>query len=583
VCEPVSFSENEGKAPISTLQSLTLAADYRIIMKKTKNQSTAPAAPIVPPAAPLFEQVPAWVWLVLTMVVILLLRIQFLGLPLERDESTYAYLGQRLLEGQRPYVDFYEMKPPVIFAMYALINLVFGYSEWGLHTAAIVFTLLNAGLIWAIGRMLMPAVYSAVASVAYGILSANLYVSATYMESELIVMVFALGSTWASLRWYQNDQKNGRLLLISGILWALATLVKQTGLFFAMIPVGLILHRFYAQKPRVWRHVLTDLAWWTAGTIIPIAVCAIWMTATGSWAGFWFWCITYTSMYSSAVTWALAQTSLWYNLNTMLIGFKPYWVLAGAGLVLLLTLKSAPHKRLLLLLLTISGLLAIFPGKRFYAHYWLQFYPAFALLMGYAVYRISTFIPQRSGAVACLVATCLILVSPAWDWGKIWTQPDLPRLSGLIYPGNPLAENQHIAQFLKQRIQPGDQVASLGSEPQIYVYLNQKAPSKHFYGAILSRPMEGATAMQEEALSALVAQKPKYVVFPIVKYSWVLKEKSSRMYYEGSYKWVRSDAYKPILLAELTREKKTKYFYNEEAATRKPATEEYIVVYERIQ
>ena len=70
------------------------------------------------------------------VVFLFILRLNLMDLPLERDESAYAYLGQRAGEGLAPYRDFYEMKPPFLFYGYALLNAVFGYSAWGLRLIA---------------------------------------------------------------------------------------------------------------------------------------------------------------------------------------------------------------------------------------------------------------------------------------------------------------------------------------------------------------------------------------------------------------------------------------------------------------
>ena len=56
-----------------------------------------------------------WLHLGIITVFLLILRISLIDLPLERDESAYAYLGKRAMEGLAPYRDFYEMKPPLLF------------------------------------------------------------------------------------------------------------------------------------------------------------------------------------------------------------------------------------------------------------------------------------------------------------------------------------------------------------------------------------------------------------------------------------------------------------------------------------
>ena len=86
---------------------------------------------------------PSWLPLSIILVVIAILHLQYLDIPLERDESLYAYLGKIALGGGKPYYDFYEMKPPMLFYSYALFIGVFGYSATGIHLAVVVIAVAN--------------------------------------------------------------------------------------------------------------------------------------------------------------------------------------------------------------------------------------------------------------------------------------------------------------------------------------------------------------------------------------------------------------------------------------------------------
>ena len=61
------------------------------------------------------------------------LRAPFLSLPLERDEGEYAYIAQRLLEGDVPYRDAFDQKPPGVFGAYALAFVRWRPSIEGIH------------------------------------------------------------------------------------------------------------------------------------------------------------------------------------------------------------------------------------------------------------------------------------------------------------------------------------------------------------------------------------------------------------------------------------------------------------------
>ena len=53
-----------------------------------------------------------WALGVIVFGVTVAIRIQLLGIPLERDEGEYAYAGQPMLQGIAPYKLAYNMKFP---------------------------------------------------------------------------------------------------------------------------------------------------------------------------------------------------------------------------------------------------------------------------------------------------------------------------------------------------------------------------------------------------------------------------------------------------------------------------------------
>lgn len=78
----------------------------------------------------------------------LFVRINFLDIPLDRDEGSLLHSGYCLLNGKIPYVDFYEIKPPGIFVIYGIFHLLFGYSNVLLHIGLLLLQISIAFLIF---------------------------------------------------------------------------------------------------------------------------------------------------------------------------------------------------------------------------------------------------------------------------------------------------------------------------------------------------------------------------------------------------------------------------------------------------
>ncbi len=83
-----------------------------------------------------------------------LLRAPYVSVPLERDEGEYAYIAQRLLEGDVPYRDAFDQKPPGVFLAYAMAFVSFGQSIESIHWLLYLWTAATA-LAWTAGRIVV--------------------------------------------------------------------------------------------------------------------------------------------------------------------------------------------------------------------------------------------------------------------------------------------------------------------------------------------------------------------------------------------------------------------------------------------
>ncbi|MBK8722828.1 MAG: hypothetical protein IPL95_11335 [Saprospiraceae bacterium] len=59
------------------------------------------------------------------LILMFVIRLNFLEIPYERDEGAYSYYGQLLNEGKTPYIDFYEQKASRIVCKLCHNGMVF--------------------------------------------------------------------------------------------------------------------------------------------------------------------------------------------------------------------------------------------------------------------------------------------------------------------------------------------------------------------------------------------------------------------------------------------------------------------------
>ena len=62
------------------------------------------------------------------------LRLNLIHIPIERDEGIFGYMGSAILNGDLPYKDYFDTKPPLIFYIYAFMLLFVPQDQIGIHT-----------------------------------------------------------------------------------------------------------------------------------------------------------------------------------------------------------------------------------------------------------------------------------------------------------------------------------------------------------------------------------------------------------------------------------------------------------------
>lgn len=561
--------------------------------KNPVSASSPPKTPVqtnsVPTQSPTQVWKPStlfWIHLSIIAVFLFVLRINLLDLPLERDESAYAYLGQRAAEGLAPYRDFYEMKPPFLFYTYSLLNLIFGYSMEGLRWGALFLSMLMCVGVYLVGRSFFGAKYALIAALVLALFSANPYTMMVFAESELLVMGLALYGIWLLCRLLRETLgvwPKRWLLITAGVLIGSAVMVKQSGVFFLGFAAVVLLLLTEGENIREKFFNLIQIGlWFSIGAITPVLICLAIILGFGVWEDFAFWNLEYPSLYtgdqaSSEVN--LFQASLKSITQHQIL----LWVWAGAGL-LALPLKGLGRKMSMTLgALALFSFLTITPGQRYYLHYWIQLLPAVALLCAHLFFKLEklgenpslSFAKKSSLPLAFLFLFIGIALSSTH-----WLKSDSASLMRNMFSGNPFVEDQLMARIIEAQIKPDETVAVLGSEPQIYVYLNRKAPSRHFYPAFLSRNHRFTDQWNTEALDGFKNQKPDYVVLNIVTMSWMLRPDSNQKYYQSSYSWAMEN-YTPIAWADYVDYFNPTIVSDAAASTYKPQGSNYVVLMKR--
>ncbi|MEX0751152.1 MAG: hypothetical protein WD359_10125 [Dehalococcoidia bacterium] len=192
------------------------------------------------------------------------------------DEGIFAGIAQNMLDGRTLYAEAWDNKPPLIFATYALIQLVSGTTGvMPLHIATAMVVIMTQAAVMAIALRLYGPWRSLIASAAFAlvlctpVLEGNLALTETYMilPATLGVLLFVLAdgrSEGRRVSWYAA----------AGVMMSFAISYKQVAVFDAAA-VGAMLW-LTQERP------LRALVAFGAGVATPQALLLALFTAVGA-------------------------------------------------------------------------------------------------------------------------------------------------------------------------------------------------------------------------------------------------------------------------------------------------------------
>ena len=461
--------------------------------------------------------------LLLVSVFVIAVRLRAINLTLERDEGEYGYAGQLMLQGIPPYKLFYNMKMPGIYAAYALIMAVFGQTTTGIHLGLLLFNLATIWLVYILARNFFESGPSAAAGAVYAIMSTSPAVFGYSTHATHFVVLVALSGLLLLLR----GQRTGQALwfLLSGLLFGLAFLMKQPGIFFGLFAAGWLVWSTIADK-NTWRRThLQRILMLGLGGIIPILLtCAI-LWRAGVFEKFWFWTVTYATAHGTAASIAFGWKRL--NLYFSVIGVDIwFWLLALLGFVLLLKEKTEQRaKKIFLGGFFISSAAAVCPSFHFSMHYFVLALPAVALLIAEFIVTIPDYLPWpvknpvlRQWPSGLIAVVWLSVMGLHRDVFFFLTPVQLSQT--IFHRGNRFLEFAKIARYLEEHTTPTDRIAVLGSEPEVFFYAHRHSATGYIYMYDLVQAQPYTDMMQHDAIREIEQSKPLYFIFVNNKISW---------------------------------------------------------------
>jgi hypothetical protein len=451
--------------------------------------------------------------IILIVVLIVLLPISSLNMPfVRRDSGVFLYSGWRILNGEVPYRDIWDNKPPVIFYINAAGLAISGGSRWGVWlielislscVALIGFKLLNK----IFGRL--PALLS---SCLWALTLIGLISGGNYATEYTLPMQFAC--LWLAYESEKKEVYSWRGYLI-GVLCGLAFLTKQNTIG---IGIAIILHNLITRvRPASWKKALVDSFLIILGGMTSLVGIVSWMAVQGVTEQFWEAAFVYNFVNSSSGFLSRVKsiaTGMFYLPTLTLLA------LIGWGASLLRSKFNKLHLRqaldpgaasflsIGLIDLPIEVIMASISGFSF-RHYYMSLLPIYAVFAGYSFWllcaRLSYPPISRKIKRPLTIFIAAIFFVPVVGAG-IALVKDTHYISdrGIAY--------NDVISYVKLHTSEDDFVLVWGAETGINFSTQRRSPSRFVYQFPLYEAGYADQKIIEEFLGDIIQHQPPIII-----------------------------------------------------------------------
>ncbi|MBI5058414.1 glycosyltransferase family 39 protein [candidate division KSB1 bacterium] len=449
------------------------------------------------------------------------------------DEAEYAVAADGLNQGWLPGVDLLgSTKPPGIAVLYNQLFQLFGRSMAPLRIAQLLLTILAglltveiAAVIWGRSAIVPTALFYWMVANAFSLPEELLSLSV-----ETPGLVFAMFAVWLCL-----IRRSRFALVISGISLGLALLFRQSFLPFVLPMVLAIETRQQQRRAAIWIGIGALLVW---GTVLGI------YATRGALSWCWDSWVRYPLTYSGDLGIAGFLSAFFLNFRDFALQAPIPLAGAAAGVFALAGDRSLP-RRAFLLALALASLIALSAGSRFYGHYFIQTFPAFALLCTAAlIWLWRRGLPAKSVVVLAVGVGVWMAAQHFPNWRTRF--PGAPPRGVSFYALGRDQLELKLGAFARANTTPEETILVWGYCPQIYYhaerlpgvrdylchYLTGYSPSA-FDPYVQRAPRERGHPLAEEMfVEDLERRTPKYIfdLVQITDYEFTFYHYSLRDY-----------------------------------------------------
>jgi 4-amino-4-deoxy-L-arabinose transferase-like glycosyltransferase len=389
---------------------------------------------------------------------VIAIRAPLMDLPLERDEGGYAYIAWRMTLGETPYLDWFDQKPPGIFAVYRAALSLTDDAVVAIRALAALFSAVSSIALFYLVRALLGVGAGLMSALLLAFLLADPMIQGSIANTELFMLPGIVVATVLALRAIDSEKTPIAASLAAGLSIGIAIAFKQVAVL--NVPFFLLVFGLRVRGPDRWRRLAAFTAWMGVGVALVWVPILAWLQLRGALGA----AIEATFLHNLSYAGALSlsrRLELLISYGTPLLPSQGVaWALAALGLMGL-ACKRDRFPALFLGGWAIVNAAGVSASGHYFPHYFQQLLPAIAALAGAAI-----LVGRGSGqpsrwrvaVIGCLAFGPLVLTALTF-----WTLSPAAAIRS-IYPHNSFADMPAIAGEIESITETDDSVFVFGSE-----------------------------------------------------------------------------------------------------------------------
>lgn len=425
-----------------------------------------------------------------------------------RDSGVFLYIGWRILNGELPYRDIWDHKPPMIFYINALGLAITDNSRWGVWFLEFI----SLALATYIGYKIIQNAFgskSAILSTWLWLLTLVFVIQGGNFTTEY-TLPLQFAAVWLSIKTIERKNFSHWRWFLVGILGGIAFFTKQTAIgIWVSIVIFLIIFRFNSHR---FKELVYELIYFLGGFFI---ICVGWVIYFGIQGGllhFWNAAFEYNFIYSSTGMGFLSRLKpLYYGI----VPLSRMGLLQFAGIGYLLGLLLFLYKRnkiqswLPLLVIGLINLpielILVSTSGRNYAHYYMTLLPVLTFFSGITFWIIisSRLLIDNPKPAQCLLTVGVVLI---FFW------PFYDQFTKLVISYQEVDRRRTIIESINEITTPEDKILLWGAASSINFDTRLRSPTRFVYQYPLYTKGYSNEKMILEFLEDIIKSRPKLII-----------------------------------------------------------------------